>query len=69
METEKKQIEQELKLFLGDAEAAEGDGYRISWKNVDTSRIDSERLKREQPEIYAGFQKIIHSRRLTVKAA
>ncbi len=69
METEKKQIEQELKLFLGEAEAAEGDGYRIAWKNVDTSRIDSERLKRERPEIYAGFQKIIHSRRLTVKAA
>lgn len=31
LETEKKQIEQEVKLYLGDAERAEGEGYRITW--------------------------------------
>lgn len=69
METEKRQIEQELKLFLGESETAEGEGYRVSWKNIVTSRVDSERLKKERPEIYKEYQKASTSRRLTVRAA
>ena len=69
METEKKQIEQELKMYLGEAELAENEKYRVSWKAVDSQRIDEKRLKAEKPEVYAEYQKIVHSRRLTVKAA
>ena len=69
METEKKRIEQELKLYLGEAELAENEKYRVSWKAVDSQRIDEKRLKAEKPEVYAEYQKTIHSRRLTVKAA
>ena len=68
-ETEKRQIEQELKLYLGEAELAENEKYRVSWKAVDSRRVDEKRLKEEKPEIYAQYQKIIKSRRLTVKAA
>ena len=68
METEKKRIEQELKLYLGEAELAENEKYRVSWKAVDSQRIDEKRLKAEKPEVYAEYQKTIHSRRLTVKA-
>lgn len=32
METEKKMIDQKLKLFLGENEVAENDRYRVSWK-------------------------------------
>ena len=52
IETEKRQIDQELKLYLGDAEIAENEHYRISWKNYSRSSIDEKRLKAEQPEIY-----------------
>ena len=45
MTTEKKQIEQELKLYLGEAEAAENANYRVSWKSVNSQRIDEKRLK------------------------
>ena len=69
METEKKQIEQELKMYLGEAELAENEKYRVSWKAVDSQRIDEKRLKAEKPEVYAEYQKIVRSRRLTVKAA
>lgn len=69
MDTEKKQIEQELKLFLGTAESAEGEGYRVSWKNILSNRVDSERLKKEQPGIYQAYLKPVNSRRLTIKAA
>ena len=69
MEREKKKIEQELKLYLGEAELAENERYRVSWKSVSSNRVDESRLKEEQPEIYARYQKVIQSRRLTVKAA
>lgn len=69
MEKEKKQIEQELKLYMGKAETAENDQFKISWKPVDSSRVDGDKLKEEQPEIYARYQKTIHSRRFTINAA
>lgn len=52
MEKEKRQIDQELKLYLGDAETAENEHYRVSWKNVSRSSLDEKRLKEEEPEIY-----------------
>lgn len=69
MEKEKKQIEQELKLYMGGAETAENEQFRVSWKPVDSSRVDGNKLKEEEPEIYAKYQKTIHSRRFTINAA
>lgn len=50
-------------------ELAENDRYRVSWKQVDSSRLDEKRLKEERPEIYEQYKKTIKSRRFTVKAA
>ena len=69
IETEKRQIDQELKLYLGNAEIAENEHYRISWKNISRSSIDEKRLKAEQPEIYEKYRRETTSRRFTVKAA
>lgn len=69
METEKRQIEQELKMYLGTAEQAENEHYRISWKQVCSNRLDEKRLKEEQPEVYENYRREITSRRFTVKAA
>lgn len=69
MDTEKRQIEQELKLYLGEAEIAENEQYRVSWKSVQSNRLDEKRLKEEQPEIYEKYKKSVLSRRFTVKAA
>lgn len=66
---EKNQIEQELKLYMGDAEIAENEHYQVSWKPVVTNRIDSKLLKAEEPEIYKKYQKENCSRRFVVKAA
>ena len=40
IEAEKRQIDQELKLYLGDAEIAENEHYWVSWKNFSRSSID-----------------------------
>lgn len=69
METEKNQIEQELKLYMGEAEMAQNDKFHISWKPVISNRIDTKLLKTEQPEIYHKYQKKSQSRRFVVKAA
>lgn len=69
LEREQKQIEQEVKLYMQDNELASSDRYRVSWTNVDTTRLDTKRLKAEKPEIYQNFAKITSSRRLTIKAA
>ena len=69
LEKEQRQIEQKIKLFLGDSQGAENLRYRVSWSNVDTQRVDSRRLKEEQPDVYSRFSKVSHSRRFTVKAA
>lgn len=69
MEREKKQIEQELKMYLGEAERAENERFFVSWKAVNSNRLDEKRLKEEQPQVYEKYRKMITSRRFTVKAA
>ena len=69
MEREKRQIDQELKLYLGDAEVAENDQYRVSWRNISRNSLDEKRLKEEQPKIYEKYRKVTTSRRFSVKVA
>lgn len=69
METEKKQIEQEVKMYMGNAEVAENEQYRVSWKSISSNRLDEKRLKEEMPEIYEQYKKLSISRRFSIKAA
>ena len=69
LEQEQNQIEQQIKLFMGEYEEAFNEHYKVSWSNVDTIRIDSKRLKEERPDLYRDFAKSSQSRRFTVKAA
>ena len=71
MQAEQKIIEQELKMYLGNAKAQIGisDQYRVAWTEYETRRIDTERLKKEQPEIYENYSKVQKSSRLNIHAA
>ena len=69
IETEKRLIEQELKMYLGEAAYAENELYRVSWKPVCSNRLDEKRLKEELPEVYNRYKRPIMSRRFMVKAA
>ena len=69
MEKEKNEIDQTLKLYMGEHEIAENDRYRISWKSVDSERLDTNLLKTEKPEIYKEYLKVSSTRRFTVKTA
>ncbi|MCD7907509.1 MAG: endonuclease, partial [Clostridium sp.] len=69
MERDQKQIDQEIKLYMNDNEAAVSDHYRVTWVNVVSSRVDTKRLKAEMPDIYQDYLNVGASRRFTVKAA
>lgn len=69
LQAEQKQIEQEVKLFMQDNELADSESFRVSWKNIDSTRLDTRRIKEEKPEIYADYGMVSHSRRFEVKAA
>ena len=69
LQEEQKQIEQEIKLFMKDNEFASNENFRVSWKNIDSTRLDAKRIKEERPEIYSDYGKVSHSRRFEVKAA
>ncbi len=69
LEKEQKRIDQEIKLYMKDCETAFSDAYRITWKNVESVRLDTARIKRERPEIYQDFSNVSASRPFKVKAA
>lgn len=69
LEQEKNQIEQEVKLFMKENEAAAGNHYRVTWSSVDSARLDTKKLKQDHPDIYQNYTNISRSRRFTVKAA
>ncbi len=69
LQAEQKQIEQEVKLFMQDNELASSEAFRVSWKNIDSTKLDTKRIKEERPELYADYGKVSHSRRFEVKAA
>lgn len=69
LQEELSQIEQEIKLFMRDNELATCEGYRVSWSNVESTRLDTKRIREEKPEIYRYYAKISTSRRFQIKAA
>ena len=69
LEAERRRIEQEVKLFMGENETAESGRFRVSWKNVDSTKLDTKRIREELPELYRDYGKASRSRRFEVKAA
>ena len=64
---EKEAIDQRIKINLEDASYGETEKYKISWIDTVQNRIDSKKLKAENPDIYNGYLNEVHSKRFTVK--
>ena len=67
LEKEKKQIEQEVKQYMQDNEKAKSDSFSVSWKEMTQRRIDTEKLRVEQPKIYNQYLKAYQMRKFGVK--
>ncbi len=49
-------------------EELEGTGWRATWHNVTSSRLDSRKLKADMPELYAQYSKASTTCRFTLNA-
>jgi putative phage-type endonuclease len=68
LETQIETLENQIKARLGNAERAESIAFRVAWKTQMTIRLNTERLKKERPNIYEEYVESKPSRRLTIKA-
>lgn len=59
-------IKDDIKAHMGDAQELRAGEYKVTWKPVTSSRLDSKALKAAAPELVERFTKTITSRRFCV---
>lgn len=69
LELQRKEYENQLKMTLGESAEGHSDRFKVTYKTIASSRLDSKRLKEEQPAIYEKYIKESLSRRLSIKEA
>ena len=66
LDSEIVQIEDEIKATMGNEELLIAGAYKVSWKSVTSSRLDSTALKKALPDIAERFMKSTTIRRFCV---
>ena len=66
LDSEIVQIEDEIKAIMGNEEMLVAGAYKVSWKPVTSSRLDSTALKKALPDIAERFMKSTTTRRFCV---
>ena len=67
IEAEIAAAEDEIKGVMGDEETLLAGAFKVDWKTVVSSRIDTAALKRVMPEIAERFMKQTTTRRFCVR--
>lgn len=67
IEAEIAAAEDEIKAVMGSEETLLAGAFKVDWKTVITSRIDTAALKRVMPEIAERFMKHTTTRRFCVR--
>ena len=67
LEAEITAMEDEIKSVMGDEETLLAGAFKVDWKTVITSRIDTAALKKVMPEIAERFMKQTTTRRFYVR--
>ena len=57
LEKKKEAIKQELQMAIDEAEIGRAQGYIVEWKNQVRQTLDTQKLKKEQAEIYQKYLK------------
>ncbi len=58
--------EDAIKEAMGDQETVTAGAYKITWKPITSSRIDTTALKKAHPEIAAQYMRTTTTRRFTI---
>ena len=65
-QAEAEAIKDALKAHMGDQEELRAGEYKVTWKAVTSSRLDSKAIKAALPDVAARFTRETTSRRFTV---
>ena len=66
LEAEITAMEDEIKQVMGEEETLLAGAYKVLWKAVTTSRLDSTRFKKDHAELAAAYMKTTTARRFTI---
>ena len=66
LETEKTAAVNQIKAYMKNAETGYAGKHTVTWKAVSSSRLDSKKLKEEQPDIYGKYVRQTSCRRFSV---
>lgn len=67
LQTEIDVLSEDIKNYMGNEETMIAGAFKVSYKNVTSSRLDSTALKRELPDVAARYMKQTTTRRFTVQ--
>ncbi len=65
-QAEAEALKDEIKAYMGDSEELRAGEYRITWKAVESSRVDVKALEKAMPEVVQAFTRKTKSRRFCV---
>lgn len=65
-QAEAEAIKDALKTQMGDATELRAGEYRITWKPVESTRIDTAAFKKAMPDVAAAFTKTTTARRFCI---
>lgn len=65
-QAEAEALKDQIKAAMGDAETVQAGEYKITWKPVKSSRIDTAALKKAMPDVAQAFTRETTTRRFCV---
>lgn len=66
LEKQKIGLANQIKAAMGEYETGELDGTVVSWKKISRESLDSKRLRKEQPEVFAEYTSVSSYRKLSI---
>ena len=67
LQTEINALQEAVKSFMGSEETMIAGAFKVSYKNVTSSRLDSTALKRDLPNVAALYTRQTTTRRFTIQ--
>lgn len=65
-QAEAEALKDQIKAAMGDAETVQAGEYKITWKPIKSSRIDTAALKKALPDVAQAFTRETTTRRFCV---
>ena len=65
-QAEAEALKDEIKAYMGDSEELTAGEYKITWKRVESAKVDTVALKKAMPQIAEAFTKTTTTRRFCI---